>query len=516
MVSATAATVGGLNVTWSAPDNTGPAITRYIVRYCLSADNCADDWITSDDWDNTNISITGVTATITGLTAGASYEVQVQATNDEGDGPWSAAGAGDTTALEPMAYISDILVFNFSSLTIPVEETMSFTVGSDTALDSRAITVSFTIGGPYPATVTPSSVYLSESDWTSGAVKTLTVRGEAAGDINVIVSAEGYAPHVFAVTVEPFGMINDPSEFYGCATPAYDYTIQLWSMSEQQSLFRRLAVDAAADANRSSDNRYLNDVLAELTSENDRLVGVIRQRNNAEQYALNAVKAWSDRSVLAADDAAAARDAAASAQTAVDALYATTGSTHAFTVAINAVTADKAEAEAALLTLGTDRTAQEAIVTAQQVIVDAQQVIIDDPGSSQAAKETAQAAKFAAQVKIWEAESEIYHIDEQLADHNALIAGADGWKTELAAVKVKIDAAVTNAVTDAATEVASRRTAAVAGLGEDLAQFTDETLTSAEVDAIAVKMETQLPLSRTGGAFTDWQKLLIKGSPGCG
>ena len=515
----TVASTTSLNVTWTAPDNTGPAITRYTLRYCLTADNCADDmpddWSNSDHWSNSDVTITGATATITGLTAGASYEVQVQANNDEGAGPWSAAGAGAPTALDP---IGDILIFNVSSLTIPVEKSMSLTVKGNTAVDSRAITLKFSSDSI--ATVTPSSVYLSEDDWTNGAVKTLTVKGEAAGTTNVLVSAEGYAPHAFPVTVEPFGIINDPSEFYRCSTPAYDYAIQLWSMSEQPSFFRQQAVEAAADENWSSDNQYLNNVLSELKSENDRLYDVIRARNNTEHYALNAIKGWSDRSVQAAADAAAARDAAASAQTEVDALY--TGSTHAFTVAIAAVTADKAAATAALPTLATDKTAQEAIVTAQQVIIDAQQIIIDaqqaildDPNSSQSdkdaaqtAKEAAQDTKFAAQVIKWPAESEISRINEQVAGYNALIAGADGWTTTLAAVKLEIDAAIVTADADAATEVASMKVLAVA-------EHTEETLTTDEVEAITLAIETQQPLTRTGGAFTDWQQLLVEGSPGC-
>ena len=258
----------------------------------------------------------------------------------------------------------------------------------------------------------------------------------------------------------------------------------------------------------------------QLTAKNDWLYDVLRQRNNAEHYALNAIKASSDRSVEVATDAAAARDAAASAQTEVDALY--TGSTHAFTVAIAAVTADKAAATAALPTLATDKTAQQAIVAAQQVIIDAQQakiaaqqVIIDDPASeqpeidaAQTAKEAAQDKKFAAQVIKWPAESEISRIDEEVAEHEALIAGADGWTTTLAAVKLEIDAAIVQADADAATEVASMKVLAVA-------EHTEETLTTDEVEAITLAIETQQPLTRTGGAFTDWQQLLVEGSPGC-
>ena len=503
-----------LTVTWTAPDNTGrPAITGYDVQYMQSGDA---------DWTDAGHTGTATTITIDNLEMDTSYMVQVRATNADGAGPWSAATTSTPSALDS---IGDVLIFNVSSLTIPVEKSMSLTVKSDAALDSRTITVKFTAADPRiadssVATVTPSSVYLSENDWTNGAVKTLTVKGEAAGTTNVLVSAEGYAPYAVPVTVEAFGIIDDPSEFYICATPAYDYAIQMWSMSEEQPLFRLRAVDAVAEENRNTSNPYLNNVLYELTSENDRLYGVIRARNNAEHYALNAIKAWSDRSVEVANNAAAARDAATRAQTEVDALYAA-GSTHAFTVAIAAVATDKAAATAALLTLPSDKTAQQVIVDAQQVIIDAQQAIIEDPNSTQAeidaaqtAKEAAQDTKFEAQVELWTAESEIWDIDEQVAEHEALIAGADGWTTTLAAVKLEIDAAIVQADADAVTEVASRRVSAVAQLAQDLAWHT-ENLTAAEVDEIALAIETQLPTTRTGGAFEDWQEILVEGSPGC-
>ena len=42
--------------------------------------------------------MTGTSATITGLAEDTAYEVQVQATNDEGTGGWSEAGSGATDA----------------------------------------------------------------------------------------------------------------------------------------------------------------------------------------------------------------------------------------------------------------------------------------------------------------------------------------------------------------------------------------------------------------------------------
>ena len=78
-----------LNVSWSAPDMTGkPAITDYDVQYRASG-----------DWTWASHSFTGkrTYTTITGLTEGTSYEVQVRATNDdEGTSAWSDSGTATT------------------------------------------------------------------------------------------------------------------------------------------------------------------------------------------------------------------------------------------------------------------------------------------------------------------------------------------------------------------------------------------------------------------------------------
>ncbi len=82
-----AATTTSLAVNWVAPANTGPAITDYDVRYRAGS---------SGSFTDAGYDGAGTSHTITGLTAGTSYQVQVRATNAEGTGPWSAAGTGTT------------------------------------------------------------------------------------------------------------------------------------------------------------------------------------------------------------------------------------------------------------------------------------------------------------------------------------------------------------------------------------------------------------------------------------
>ena len=85
----TSASVTSVTVTWAAPSNPGPAITSYDLQYRMGNSGDFTPW-TED--------VTGTSATITGLAEDTEYEVQVQATNDEGTGGWSEAGSGSTDA----------------------------------------------------------------------------------------------------------------------------------------------------------------------------------------------------------------------------------------------------------------------------------------------------------------------------------------------------------------------------------------------------------------------------------
>ncbi len=71
-----------LAVSWTAPANSGSAITDYDVQYS------SDSGSTWTEWNAGNTSTT-TSATVTTLTNGTSYQVQVRAGNTHGDGPWS-------------------------------------------------------------------------------------------------------------------------------------------------------------------------------------------------------------------------------------------------------------------------------------------------------------------------------------------------------------------------------------------------------------------------------------------
>ena len=88
-VTAAATTPTSLNVSWTAPPNEGkPPITAYNLQY---RKNNEANW-TSSDYAGTE-----TRTTLTGLTPGTPYDVQVLAKNDEGDGPWSESGRSTTS-----------------------------------------------------------------------------------------------------------------------------------------------------------------------------------------------------------------------------------------------------------------------------------------------------------------------------------------------------------------------------------------------------------------------------------
>ena len=89
-VASTAGSTTSLDVTWSAPVNTGrPAIESYDLRYQKATETA---------WTNGPQDVTATSTTIASLDADTAYRVQVRATNDEGDSQWSLSGTGSTNA----------------------------------------------------------------------------------------------------------------------------------------------------------------------------------------------------------------------------------------------------------------------------------------------------------------------------------------------------------------------------------------------------------------------------------
>ena len=93
-VSPTAGSSTSLDVTWTAPSNTGPAITSYDLQYRQG---------TSGPFTAGPQDVPGTSGAIASLAQGTSYDVQVRATNAEGDGEWSFEGTGQPGTTVPDA-----------------------------------------------------------------------------------------------------------------------------------------------------------------------------------------------------------------------------------------------------------------------------------------------------------------------------------------------------------------------------------------------------------------------------
>ena len=94
-VSPKTGTTDSLEVSWTAPDTEGkPDVTGYELQYQVEGTD-------PPEWSTANVQITDTTATITGLDSGTTYEVQVRASNDEGDSDWSPSGTGTTDNTAP-------------------------------------------------------------------------------------------------------------------------------------------------------------------------------------------------------------------------------------------------------------------------------------------------------------------------------------------------------------------------------------------------------------------------------
>ena len=88
--------VEGLRVTWTAPvmPAAKPPLSDYDVQHALRTSGDGVNPATWGAWLAFDHVGTGTTATITGLTAGSTYQVQALAKNNEGSSPWTAAVTG--------------------------------------------------------------------------------------------------------------------------------------------------------------------------------------------------------------------------------------------------------------------------------------------------------------------------------------------------------------------------------------------------------------------------------------
>ena len=126
--------------------------------------------------------VTTTSSAITGLTAGTTYQVQVRATNDEGDGPWSASGEGSTGT---PANTAPTVANAIPNQTATVGVAFSYAFPANTFADADSDTLS------YAATLSDDSALPSWLGFTDGT-RTFAGLPQAAdaGTLSVKVTAD--------------------------------------------------------------------------------------------------------------------------------------------------------------------------------------------------------------------------------------------------------------------------------------------------------------------------------------
>ena len=124
-----------LPVTWTAPTNPGPPILHHDLQYRVNGSSGA--WSPLADRS-------GTTADISGLMPGVTYEVQVRAVNNDGDGPWSDSATRATASNAPPVFGA-----NTTSFDVDENTPAGTAVGTVTASDSDGADEieSYSLGG---------------------------------------------------------------------------------------------------------------------------------------------------------------------------------------------------------------------------------------------------------------------------------------------------------------------------------------------------------------------------------
>ena len=179
-----------LSVSWNAPYNTGPAITSYTVEY-RKHDSTA--------WTADNLTITGTTATITGLLPDTQYAATVQATNDEGTGEWSNEGYGSTEAIPVSEHLDLTVNYQAAAYTVPEGSSVTVTVTLSAASD-RELAIPITImagtaeSGDYTAGGLDGSNALAFVSGESSKAFTITANSDADTDDETLDLGFGTLP----------------------------------------------------------------------------------------------------------------------------------------------------------------------------------------------------------------------------------------------------------------------------------------------------------------------------------
>ncbi|MYB34932.1 MAG: hypothetical protein F4X92_07390 [Gammaproteobacteria bacterium] len=189
-------------VTWVAPGNAGkPAISGYDLQYRTG----------EGAWSSGPQGVSGLASSLSGLSSGTGYEVQVRAVNDEGDGAWSASATA-TTAIPPGVTVSRLTLTlaeaDNPDTGLSEENKGSYTVVLDSEPTSDVTVAVNDVTGI--ATADPKMLTFTAGNWNTAQKVTVTTvddnidntGGSRTATLSHDVSGGGYgSTENFSVTV---------------------------------------------------------------------------------------------------------------------------------------------------------------------------------------------------------------------------------------------------------------------------------------------------------------------------
>ena len=145
-VTATSGSDTSLDVSWTAPANVGkPTIDNYDLQYKKSTDA---------NWTAGPQDVTGTSTAISGLEENTSYDVQVRATNDEGDSPWSGSGTGSTSLPPNLPASGDVTISGAPQTGQTLEVSVSNVTDGNGTEDATYAYQWFTVDGGTTSNIT--------------------------------------------------------------------------------------------------------------------------------------------------------------------------------------------------------------------------------------------------------------------------------------------------------------------------------------------------------------------------
>ena len=200
-VSATSGSTTSLDVSWTAPVNTGrPALSGYKLRYRTG----------SGAWTDHSHTGVGTSTTIASLTAATAYEVQVLAVNADGDGAWSASGSGTTGSSSNNApvFANTTTSRSFTETVGDATEAAARDVGAVvTATDADADTLTYSLEGTDAAKFTVNS---SSGQLRTRAGERYDREAKASYAVRVKADDGNSGTDTVAVTISVVNVVEKP------------------------------------------------------------------------------------------------------------------------------------------------------------------------------------------------------------------------------------------------------------------------------------------------------------------